>query len=222
MTAGVEEREREAGARTDAPRADERAPHDAPRSLELDPSVLARLARMTRRHAPAEACGLLLGRSSDVVLRAVRCRNRAADPRRAFEVDAGHWVRWELWAARRGLSVVGVWHSHPEGPARPSRADVLGAPDGLWSLIVAPAPDVPQGAPAALHASHCGRMLPRCVTIRARTPIGTERDGASRASIRHPLCARARPALRPAEPHHGPGSELRGPFSPLLSLPSSR
>lgn len=76
--------------------------------------------------------------------------NRAADRRTRFELDPAAVVAAEDRARARGLAIVGVWHSHPRGPARPSDADraaalawgtgwlsVLSAPGALscWRLV---------------------------------------------------------------------------------------
>ncbi len=76
---------------------------------------------------PEEACGLLVGRTGPGAAwridRVEPAANVADDPRRRFEVDPG--VRIGLERELRGAdqAVVGVYHSHPGGPARPSATD---------------------------------------------------------------------------------------------------
>ena len=92
---------------------------------------------------------MLVGPTRDHASRAVRLPNRAADPARAFALDPVQIARVARRAARLGLEVVGVWHSHPHGTARPSRADRAGAPAGWWQVVV--------GSPAdglRVHAWH--------------------------------------------------------------------
>jgi proteasome lid subunit RPN8/RPN11 len=89
-----------------------------------------------------EACGLLLGRRVGETLeiaRAVHLENAAA-PSEAdrFCISPGEHARWDLWAKRAGMAVVGVWHSHPSGPGWPSRADRAGGVEGWSHLIAAP------------------------------------------------------------------------------------
>jgi proteasome lid subunit RPN8/RPN11 len=53
-----------------------------------------------------------------------------------FELDLGALVAADRRARDRGLAIVGVWHSHVDAPAIPSRADVEGAWDGLVQVIL--------------------------------------------------------------------------------------
>ena len=74
-----------------------------------------------REAAPAECCGLLLGRGDEIV-EAVRTRNIADQPAR-FLIDPKDHIDGRRDARRRGLAVVGFYHSHPHSPAEPSDAD---------------------------------------------------------------------------------------------------
>lgn len=104
--------------------------------------VIASAALATiRRHAASapreEICGLLLGVDGRVE-EARPVRNVAADPVGSFEVDPA-----ALFAALRaeragGATLLGHYHSHPAGPARPSARDAAAAAgDGRLWLIVA-------------------------------------------------------------------------------------
>jgi len=86
---------------------------------------------------PNEMCGLLVGRSLEVV-RAVPARNRAGErARERYELDPLDHLAAECAAQEQGLEIVGVWHSHPDHPARPSEADRLAAWEGWSYWIVA-------------------------------------------------------------------------------------
>ncbi|MEN6542871.1 M67 family metallopeptidase [Parvibaculum sp.] len=121
------------------------------RPVEL---VIARRARLViaaqaRLNFPEECCGLLVGK-----LRAGRARVTQAVPaanvapraqrRRRFEIDPG-----VLFAVQRALRegaakphrdvVLGYFHSHPRGKPEPSGADLAGAHEpGFVMLIAAP------------------------------------------------------------------------------------
>jgi proteasome lid subunit RPN8/RPN11 len=76
---------------------------------------------------PEECCGALLGRSSDgskSVLAARPFANGNADEReRRYYVGPDAYREAEAWARQQGLDVVGIYHSHPDHPARPSEFD---------------------------------------------------------------------------------------------------
>ena len=90
---------------------------------------------------PAEACGLLVGakRPGDHwrVSRAEAARNVAADPRRRFEVDPGLRIGLERDLRGTDQRVIGHYHSHPDGPARPSATDLamVHEPDLVWLIV---------------------------------------------------------------------------------------
>lgn len=89
---------------------------------EIYAEVWTGMVEHARRERPCEACGLLAG--AGVVLSGhIACSNGSADPRRLFEIPPA-----ELFAAFRGLRELGleprgIYHSHPDGTAAPSRRD---------------------------------------------------------------------------------------------------
>ena len=86
--------------------------------------------------APAECCGLLLGSPASVV-EAARTRNIADDPDSRFLIDPKEHIDGRREARRRGLEVVGFYHSHPRSSAEPSARDraEAGYPDDLYLIV---------------------------------------------------------------------------------------
>jgi proteasome lid subunit RPN8/RPN11 len=107
--------------------------------------VLDAVVAHAREAAPAECCGLLVGHSGEIV-DALPTRNIAGNPLR-FVIDPRDHIDGRREARRRGLEVVGFYHSHPHSPAEPSETDVAEAtyPDHVY-LIVSLAADPPQVA----------------------------------------------------------------------------
>lgn len=109
------------------------------RPLRIAERALARIRGEAWRSYPREACGLLLGRALRDAVRvedATIGRNRDDEqPERRFLLDPRDWLQAELEAGRRGLEIVGVWHSHPDHPPRPSRTDHEAAWPDLSYLI---------------------------------------------------------------------------------------
>ena len=88
----------------------------------ISEAARADIARHAAEARPAEACGFLVGRGDEVV-RVVRAQNRAGQARRRFEIHARELLELEDSLAP-GEAVVGLYHSHPDGPADPSDADL--------------------------------------------------------------------------------------------------
>jgi proteasome lid subunit RPN8/RPN11 len=89
-----------------------------------------------REAAPAECCGVLLGRDG-IVGAAVRTANAAEDVRRRYLIDPQDHITILRDARARGLAVVGFYHSHPRGSADASPSDIAEAsyPEHLYAIV---------------------------------------------------------------------------------------
>lgn len=86
---------------------------------------------------PAECCGLLLGQVGRIEA-AVPAANVAADPLLRFEIDPATLLRIHREAREAGKTLLGWYHSHPNGTPEPSMHDAAQAEeDGRLWLIVA-------------------------------------------------------------------------------------
>ena len=98
-----------------------------PRELRLAPGLLAELETQSRAAYPEECCGLLIGRTGlDVwtVLRTAPSPNVAPPPRTMrFEIDPALLLRLQRELRGSAETVIGLYHSHPDGTPRPSSAD---------------------------------------------------------------------------------------------------
>ena len=127
---------------------------------------------LTARCYPAEACGIVLGRSDSSIvsgqfacgggclpikdshsyhsgqsacgggcriLRVQNLRNSTAGGRASvyFEIDPLELYRVEQLAGKEGMEILGIFHSHPDKPARPSSEDVKYMIPGMLYLIAA-------------------------------------------------------------------------------------
>lgn len=77
---------------------------------------------------PNEGAGFLLGEAKGDVMQIVSLlplqNQREAEAQyHRYELAPQDFVRAEVEAARLGLSLIGVFHSHPDHPARPSEFD---------------------------------------------------------------------------------------------------
>jgi proteasome lid subunit RPN8/RPN11 len=85
---------------------------------------------------PLEGCGLLVGDAvTGLVAEAVGTPNAAASALR-YVVDPADHLRVDRAAQRRGLDVIGAFHSHTHTDAWPSPTDVANAVDPTWHWVV--------------------------------------------------------------------------------------
>lgn len=104
----------------------------------------AAAAQAIRNHAradyPDEACGLLIGPvgPAAIVDQAVPSANQAGSDRgHRFEIDMALYLRLQRDLRGSGRRILGIYHSHPDGPASPSARDVAGAwsDHHLWLIM---------------------------------------------------------------------------------------
>jgi proteasome lid subunit RPN8/RPN11 len=97
-------------------------------SLNLSPSLLSQIHAYGEAAYPEEGAGLLLGHSHNgarQVTALLPLRNTREDSARhnRYQLTPEDYLQGELEAARQGLDVLGVFHSHPDHPNRPSEFD---------------------------------------------------------------------------------------------------
>lgn len=75
---------------------------------------------------PEECCGLLIANSgSKDVVDHVKMRNAFSGPKHdRYHIDPLDMFRADRAAAKRGLTIAGIYHSHPDYPATLSRFDI--------------------------------------------------------------------------------------------------
>ncbi len=88
------------------------------------------------RGYPDEVCGVMMG-DGGVVSEFAECRNlnteRAHD---RYELDPLSFNSADTAAREKNLNIVGIYHSHPDHPARPSETDRVRAWGGWGYLIM--------------------------------------------------------------------------------------
>ncbi|MDX8390008.1 MAG: M67 family metallopeptidase [Mariprofundaceae bacterium] len=117
----------------------------------IDGTQSAQIANLTREGAdlirrvaqegyPNEVCGLLVGQTCEngwqiTDVREVNNLNedRAAD---RFQLDPAGYQAVDREFSASNKEVIGVWHSHPDCPAKPSPTDLDGAWEGFAYVIV--------------------------------------------------------------------------------------
>jgi len=103
--------------------------------LRIARRALDEMIAAARCAKPSECCGVLLGTPGEIA-EAVPTRNLADDPNR-FLIDPKEHIDARREGRRRGLEIMGFYHSHPHSPAVPSATDLMEASySGYLSVIV--------------------------------------------------------------------------------------
>ncbi|MGE5250971.1 MAG: Mov34/MPN/PAD-1 family protein [Bacteroidota bacterium] len=94
------------------------------RRLEISAAVLQRIEAHGQDAYPEEGAGFLLGQDGRVedILGLPNTREEAARHNR-YLISPEDYLSAESEAERRGLDLIGVFHSHPDHPNRPSEFD---------------------------------------------------------------------------------------------------
>lgn len=120
-------------------------PTQAPAKLNMGPEVWADIQTAGSDWPTGlERAGILFGSivgDQAYVAGCAELQNVAADPQHTYEFDPGAqakaWSRVERW----GYEVLGIWHTHPEGPSTPSTTDLEYMQ--AWLLYPVLYPDLP-------------------------------------------------------------------------------
>ena len=95
--------------------------------LRIRRLALQKAIEHVEREYPYEACGLMLGRiEGDLkTVFGVYPTQNANQERKGdrYEIDPKDYMKAERKAMEFGLEIVGVYHSHPDHPDRPSQFD---------------------------------------------------------------------------------------------------
>lgn len=105
-------------------------------SLLLTKQHLDEMIRHVSEQTPLEACGLLAGDAGRV--EAVLAMANAAQSHARFRIDPQEQLRAFEWIDARGLDLVGIFHSHPVGPAMVSAIDIAEATYPVIHIVLSP------------------------------------------------------------------------------------
>ena len=111
--------------------------------MKISRQLLSQIHRHLESGYPNEACGVMLG-TKGVVSEVVSADNErtnapstgAESARNRYLIDPLAYLKIERAADKRGLDVLGIYHSHPDVAARPSQFDLDHAWPNFSYLIV--------------------------------------------------------------------------------------
>lgn len=128
------------------------------RYLWLSREQAREIVRHATSDAPREACGII-GGVDDRARIVVPAPNTASDPRTTYHLDDATLARTIMQFRSQGLSLIGFYHSHPNGSALPSKTDIRLAayPDTAY-LIVGLGADEPELAAWRIQSGEVQRL----------------------------------------------------------------
>ncbi|MBI4455211.1 MAG: M67 family metallopeptidase [Acidobacteria bacterium] len=117
----------------------------------IDEATLVAIKEHGQRSYPEECCGVLLGKISQDGTRHIieprSLENRSESSREnRFLIGPEDILQLEGYARKKGIEVLGFYHSHPDCDARPSRYDLEHAWPWYAYIIVS----IKQGYPESL------------------------------------------------------------------------
>jgi proteasome lid subunit RPN8/RPN11 len=114
-------------------------------NLSLGPGLLEEIVEHAKKCRPHEGCGLLVGRAG--ASRFIPMENVRASSTK-YEMDPGQLIVVLRDLRETGEELVAIYHSHPSGPARPSKSDIERAyyPEAAHLIVSLAAPEPPRTA----------------------------------------------------------------------------
>ncbi len=106
-----------------------------PETLNLPSGLRERIIAHCLAGLPNEACGLIASDSSGSIVAVYPTGNEQPSPV-TYTIPPGDHYAALRDADAHGWELSGVFHSHPNGPARPSVVDLASAPDPTWIYLV--------------------------------------------------------------------------------------
>jgi proteasome lid subunit RPN8/RPN11 len=97
-------------------------------STTIEKNILKQIQDHLESAYPNEACGFLVGTESNrrrYISEIIPVENRSQEnQRRRFVVDPLDYLKAERSVTHDGLTLLGIYHSHPDHPAIPSAHDL--------------------------------------------------------------------------------------------------
>ncbi len=110
--------------------------------LRIKKEAVKEIERQAEEGYPYEICGFMLGaidfenniRECFEVFQVENQNKERANDR--FEIAPKDYMKVENYADEKGIMIIGIYHSHPDHPDRPSKTDLMFAQPDMSYIIV--------------------------------------------------------------------------------------
>jgi proteasome lid subunit RPN8/RPN11 len=104
--------------------------------LWMTSNLAEMIARQALDNRLQEVCGIIAG-VGEQVREIIPIQNTASDPAHFFRLDERSFTQAMFDIERTGLSLIGIYHSHPNGDPIPSQVDIQQAnyPDTAYVIV---------------------------------------------------------------------------------------
>jgi len=138
-------------------------------TIEIPRAIMRSIEDHAREAYPEEGCGFLIGQMSEPrrVEASRRAQNVAVAHRsRRYTIDPLELLHADDEARKKGLDLIGIYHSHPDHPAAPSEFDRSRATSWYSYVIVSVVDRQPKEATAWRFDEAAGVFRPQELVLR--------------------------------------------------------
>ncbi|MGQ3684201.1 MAG: Mov34/MPN/PAD-1 family protein [Candidatus Loosdrechtia sp.] len=108
--------------------------------LFINKNEFHEIEEQVKKNYPLECCGLLLGKyiPEKRVIEIYPAQNKNTERTHdRYEIDGKEFASMDREAGKKGLQIIGIYHSHPDHPPVPSAFDTERAWPGYSYIIIA-------------------------------------------------------------------------------------
>ncbi|WP_457623382.1 Mov34/MPN/PAD-1 family protein [Persephonella sp.] len=110
--------------------------------LKIKKELIDQIASQGEEGYPYEICGFILGtmdyknnvREAFEVYQVENQNKERANDR--FEIDPKDYLKVEEYGDSKGIQIIGIYHTHPDHPDRPSQTDLMFAQPDMSYIIM--------------------------------------------------------------------------------------
>ncbi|NPA52118.1 MAG: M67 family metallopeptidase [Aquificae bacterium] len=110
--------------------------------LKIKKELIDQIKKQAEEGYPYEICGFLIGKidyntdtTEAVEIYQVENQNKERANDR-FQIAPKDYIKVENYADKKGLSIVGIYHTHPDHPDEPSATDLMFAQPDMSYIIM--------------------------------------------------------------------------------------